>query len=148
LLEGTCVGSFTGLEKGTAREMHSLPPLSSHHRALSQAGLENTIVAGAESFGENLCRKLRNLITSGHCSQAFPNPEAKLASVELSTGGKKKKKRKKKKKKRERERENQKAKVFFLPSSLTAHLMICCLLSRPQSFCCSEATSAAGSFLP
>lgn len=115
MLEGTCVGSFTGLEKGTAREMHSLPPLSSHHRALSQAGLENTIVAGAESFGENLCRKLRNLITSGHCSQAFPNPEAKLASVELSTGGKKKMKRKKKKKK-ERERERtRKPKSSFYP---------------------------------
>lgn len=52
LLEGICAGSCPGPGKEPTRELCSLPPLSSLHRALNQTSPENTIVAGTDSFGE------------------------------------------------------------------------------------------------
>lgn len=44
-----------------------------HHRALSQAGLENTIVADAESFGENLSENQGISLPLGRSAKLFLN---------------------------------------------------------------------------
>lgn len=74
LLEGTCSGSFTSLGKGLARELCSLPPLSSSHRALSQTNLESAVRAGTGDFGEDHRR-----LPLGRAARPSSNPKAKPA---------------------------------------------------------------------
>lgn len=72
--EGTCSGSFTCLGKGLARELCSLPSLSSSHRALSQTNLESAVRAGTGDFGEDHHR-----LPLGRAARPSSNPKAKPA---------------------------------------------------------------------
>lgn len=72
--EGTCSGSFTRLGKGLARELCSLPSLSSSHRALSQTNLESAVRAGTGDFGEDHHR-----LPLGRAARPSSNPKAKPA---------------------------------------------------------------------